>query len=136
MSHALFMFSYPLCFFKLFWIFFIARETFQKENEEWFTLIKYCFEFQWMLNCVDSRKWIHNLIFLYFPVKLMPLPMYGSLPSGEQLKVFRRTPNDSRKIVVATNIAETSITIANITYGKMKCVNKFVQNLHVCDENF
>ncbi|XP_001605302.1 probable ATP-dependent RNA helicase DHX35 [Nasonia vitripennis] len=49
-------------------------------------------------------------------MKLMPLPMYGSLPNNEQLKVFWRTPNDSRKIVVATNIAETSITIPNVVY--------------------
>ena len=46
----------------------------------------------------------------------MPLPMYGSLPHLDQLKVFQRTPNDCRKIIVATNIAETSITIPNIVY--------------------
>ncbi|XP_011503063.1 PREDICTED: probable ATP-dependent RNA helicase DHX35 [Ceratosolen solmsi marchali] len=49
-------------------------------------------------------------------LKLMPLPIYGSLPNSEQLKVFWKTSNDSRKVVIATNIAETSITIPNITY--------------------
>ncbi|XP_066598205.1 probable ATP-dependent RNA helicase DHX35 isoform X2 [Prorops nasuta] len=48
--------------------------------------------------------------------KLMPLAMYGSLPNSEQLKVFWKAPKDTRKIVVATNIAETSITIPNIIY--------------------
>lgn len=53
----------------------------------------------------------------YFPEKLLPLPMYGSLPNAEQLKVFWRAAKDTRKVIVATNIAETSITIPNIVYG-------------------
>ena len=48
----------------------------------------------------------------------MPLAMYGSLPNSEQLKVFWKAPKDTRKVIVATNIAETSITIPNIAYGK------------------
>nr|CAD7570303.1 unnamed protein product [Timema californicum] len=48
--------------------------------------------------------------------KLLILPMYGSLPSSEQLKVFRFTPRGLRKVVIATNIAETSITIPGIVY--------------------
>ncbi|XP_012286028.1 probable ATP-dependent RNA helicase DHX35 isoform X2 [Orussus abietinus] len=48
--------------------------------------------------------------------KLMPLPMYGSLPNSEQLKVFWRAPKDTRKVIVATNIAETSITIPNVVF--------------------
>jgi HrpA-like RNA helicase len=43
--------------------------------------------------------------------------MYGSLPNTEQLKVFRSTPRGLRKVVVATNIAETSVTIPGIVYG-------------------
>ncbi|KAG8039035.1 hypothetical protein G9C98_003342, partial [Cotesia typhae] len=50
--------------------------------------------------------------------KLMPLPMYGSLPNNDQLKVFWKAPNNTRKVVIATNIAETSITIPNIVYSK------------------
>ncbi|XP_062501947.1 probable ATP-dependent RNA helicase DHX35 isoform X2 [Corticium candelabrum] len=48
--------------------------------------------------------------------QLMVLPMYGGLPASEQLKVFGRTPTDARKVVVATNIAEASITINGIVY--------------------
>lgn len=48
--------------------------------------------------------------------KMKVLPMYGTLPSSEQMKVFERTPRNTRKIVVATNIAETSITINGIVY--------------------
>lgn len=34
-----------------------------------------------------------------------------------QLKAFESTPHGTRKVVVATNIAETSLTIPGITYG-------------------
>ncbi|XP_043260885.1 probable ATP-dependent RNA helicase DHX35 isoform X6 [Colletes gigas] len=49
-------------------------------------------------------------------LKLLPLAMYGSLPNSEQLKVFWRAAKDTRKVIVATNIAETSITIPNVVY--------------------
>ncbi|XP_046433860.1 probable ATP-dependent RNA helicase DHX35 isoform X2 [Neodiprion fabricii] len=48
--------------------------------------------------------------------KILPLPMYGSLPSTEQLKVFWNAPKDTRKIIITTNIAETSITIPGVVY--------------------
>ncbi|XP_007932942.1 probable ATP-dependent RNA helicase DHX35 [Orycteropus afer afer] len=44
------------------------------------------------------------------------LPMYAGLPSYEQMKVFERVPHSVRKVVVATNVAETSITISGIVY--------------------
>ncbi|KAL4234591.1 ATP-dependent RNA helicase [Mactra antiquata] len=44
------------------------------------------------------------------------VPMHGSLPAAEQMKAFERTPKNCRKIVIATNIAETSITINGIVY--------------------
>ncbi len=42
------------------------------------------------------------------------IPLFGMLSAGEQQKVF--APCDRRKIVVATNIAETSLTIPGIRY--------------------
>ncbi|XP_074028365.1 probable ATP-dependent RNA helicase DHX35 [Leptinotarsa decemlineata] len=48
--------------------------------------------------------------------KLMVVPMYGSLPYHEQLKVFKPPPNGYRKVVVATNVAETSVTIPGIVH--------------------
>ncbi|XP_046400356.1 probable ATP-dependent RNA helicase DHX35 [Ischnura elegans] len=49
-------------------------------------------------------------------LKLLVLPLHGSLPNAEQLKAFRSTPRGLRKVVVATNIAETSVTIPGILY--------------------
>ncbi|EJD74781.1 D-tyrosyl-tRNA(Tyr) deacylase [Loa loa] len=48
--------------------------------------------------------------------KMWIVPMYGSLPAFEQLKAFDSTPYGTRKVVIATNIAETSLTIPGITY--------------------
>ncbi|XP_028412748.1 ATP-dependent RNA helicase DEAH12, chloroplastic-like [Dendronephthya gigantea] len=42
------------------------------------------------------------------------LPLHGKLQSDEQQKVFETTPKGKRKIVVATNSAETSLTIDGI----------------------
>lgn len=49
-------------------------------------------------------------------LKLKVLPMYAGLPFDKQLQVFEPTPSRTRKVVVATNIAETSITIDGIVY--------------------
>jgi ATP-dependent RNA helicase DHX57 len=43
------------------------------------------------------------------------LPLHGGLPPAEQSKVFARPPAGVTKIVVATNVAETSITIDDVT---------------------
>lgn len=50
--------------------------------------------------------------------KMLVLPMYGSLPFHDQLKVFKRTPDGYRKVIIATNIAETSVTIPDIVHGE------------------
>ena len=42
------------------------------------------------------------------------LPLFGRLPAAEQRKIFRPAPK--RKIIVATNVAETSITVPGIRY--------------------
>ncbi|CAN8231777.1 unnamed protein product [Cochlearia groenlandica] len=43
-------------------------------------------------------------------------PIYSNLPTELQAKVFEPTPKGSRKVVLATNIAETSLTIEGIRY--------------------
>ena len=44
------------------------------------------------------------------------LPLYSLLPTDKQMKVFEQPPKGSRLCVVATNVAETSLTIPGIRY--------------------
>jgi ATP-dependent RNA helicase DHX8/PRP22 len=48
--------------------------------------------------------------------ELIILPIYSALPSEMQSKIFDPAPPGSRKVVIATNIAETSVTIDGIYY--------------------
>uniref|UniRef100_A0A1L8DH54 RNA helicase n=1 Tax=Nyssomyia neivai TaxID=330878 RepID=A0A1L8DH54_9DIPT len=48
--------------------------------------------------------------------QLSILPIYSQLPSDLQAKIFQRSPEGLRKCVVATNIAETSLTVDGIIY--------------------
>ncbi|KAG2375084.1 hypothetical protein C9374_010088 [Naegleria lovaniensis] len=47
---------------------------------------------------------------------LIVLPIYSMLPSELQAKIFERAPKGQRKCIVATNIAETSLTVDGILY--------------------
>ncbi|PHH68028.1 hypothetical protein CDD80_308 [Ophiocordyceps camponoti-rufipedis] len=47
---------------------------------------------------------------------LIILPVYSQLPTEMQSRIFEPAPAGSRKVVIATNIAETSITIDEIYY--------------------
>ncbi|GAA5964446.1 hypothetical protein JCM3765_006281 [Sporobolomyces pararoseus] len=44
------------------------------------------------------------------------LPLYSLLPTEKQMKVFEEPPEGHRLVVIATNVAETAITIPNIKY--------------------
>ena len=48
--------------------------------------------------------------------ELLVCPMFASLPSQHQMKVFISAPLGKRKVILATNIAETSITIPGVKY--------------------
>ncbi|KAH8195315.1 hypothetical protein TruAng_010508 [Truncatella angustata] len=48
--------------------------------------------------------------------ELIVCPIYANLPSDMQAKIFEPTPAGARKVVLATNIAETSLTIDGIVY--------------------
>jgi ATP-dependent RNA helicase DHX37/DHR1 len=49
-------------------------------------------------------------------LKVHVLPLYSQLPTNQQLRVFDPPPEGSRLIVLATNVAETSLTIPGIRY--------------------
>ena len=61
------------------------------------------------------------------------IPLYSLLPTEKQMKVFESPPADTRLVVVATNVAETSLTIPGIRYvidcGRAKEVRRFYASI-------
>ncbi|KAG5543566.1 hypothetical protein RHGRI_016341 [Rhododendron griersonianum] len=71
--------------------------------------------------CKKISKQVANAGDVYGPVKVVPL--YSTLPPAMQQKIFDPAPppvmvggSPGRKIVVSTNVAETSLTIDGIVY--------------------
>ncbi|KAK4506985.1 hypothetical protein PRZ48_000719 [Zasmidium cellare] len=48
--------------------------------------------------------------------KILPLPLYAGLTTEQQMYVFEPAPDNTRKVICATNIAEASVTIDGIMY--------------------
>ncbi len=63
------------------------------------------------------------------PPPLEILPIYSQMPADLQAKIFEKPKHGVRKVIVATNIAETSLTVDGISYvvdtgyAKMKVYN-------------
>jgi hypothetical protein len=47
----------------------------------------------------------------------MVCPLFGALTTQKQQRVFESAPRGIRKIVLCTNIAETSVTVPDIKYA-------------------
>jgi len=66
---------------------------------------------------------------------LIAIPLYAALPHNQQMEALKPVPKGFRKIVVATNVAETSLTIPNIGIvidcGRVK--SKYI--MHACQVN-
>ncbi|KAK0098694.1 hypothetical protein PV326_005105 [Microctonus aethiopoides] len=68
------------------------------------------------------------------------IPLHSSLSSEEQSLIFKKTNDKIRKIVLSTNIAETSVTIDDCVFvvdtGKMKEMrfnsNQNMESLEIC----
>ncbi|CAL1697253.1 unnamed protein product [Somion occarium] len=66
------------------------------------------------------------------PAPLAVLPIYSQMPADLQAKIFEPTADGRRKVIVATNIAETSLTVDGILYvvdagySKLKVYNSKV----------
>lgn len=43
-------------------------------------------------------------------------PLFAALPTGQQQQVFVESPENCRKVILSTNIAETSITIPGVKF--------------------
>lgn len=44
------------------------------------------------------------------------LPLHSSLPADMQARIFEAAPKGIRKVIVSTNVAETSLTVDGIRY--------------------
>ncbi|TFY83671.1 hypothetical protein EWM64_g352 [Hericium alpestre] len=62
-------------------------------------------------NLTETARALGNKI-----AELIICPIYANLPSDMQAKIFEPTPEGARKVVLATNIAETSITIEGVVF--------------------
>ena len=58
----------------------------------------------------DNAKWLKRRLGERFDI----LPLYARLPPAQQARVF--APGARQRIVLATNVAETSLTVPNIGY--------------------
>lgn len=61
------------------------------------------------------RDCVRRLAHAPFRGKLHIIPLYGRLPKEEQERVFEAAPFGRKKVIVSTNIAETSVTINGVT---------------------
>ncbi|KAI4216909.1 MAG: hypothetical protein LQ351_000858 [Letrouitia transgressa] len=55
---------------------------------------------------------------------ILVLPLFAALPQSAQQKIFQPAPSRTRKVILATNIAETSVTVSGVRFvvdcGKSK----------------
>ena len=66
--------------------------------------------------CNATLSLLFTSFLLIWGLELIICPIYANLPSDLQAKIFEPTPEGARKVVLAMNIAETSITIDGVVF--------------------
>ncbi|KAK6464577.1 P-loop containing nucleoside triphosphate hydrolase protein [Scheffersomyces coipomensis] len=66
-------------------------------------------------NCVAALNQIAPQLPKTAPI-IVPLPLYAALSPSQQANIFNKLPARRRKVILATNIAETSITVSGVKY--------------------
>lgn len=68
---------------------------------------------------IDNCVTILNTVAPQLPKEaplIVPLPLYAALSPAQQSKIFEPVSSRRRKVILATNIAETSITVSGVKY--------------------
>ncbi|WWC72372.1 uncharacterized protein I206_106334 [Kwoniella pini CBS 10737] len=66
-------------------------------------------------NCVDLLRRLGKQL-SDKSKQIQVLPLYAALPPTAQAKIFTPPPEKTRRVIVATNIAETSMTIPGVSF--------------------
>ncbi|CAL8104554.1 unnamed protein product [Calicophoron daubneyi] len=65
---------------------------------------------------IEADVQAHERVWHQQTLKLMPLPAYAELNLHDLCAILKPTPRGSRKVIFATNVAESSLTVEGIRY--------------------